>query len=49
MQGNQDQEQQDAEQIPNLEHSKYCSTDRNIAPCLRKTLLIYVLLRISQR
>ena len=49
MQGNQDQEQQDVEQISNLEHSKYCSTDRNLAPCLKKTSLIYVLLRISER
>ena len=48
MPGNQDQEQQDVEQIPISHESKHCSTTRHFVPGLRKTLLIYVLLRTSQ-
>ena len=48
MQGNQDQEQQDVEQISILLDSKHCSTTRHFAPRLGNTLLIYVLLRTSQ-
>ena len=48
MQGNQDQEQQDVEQIPISLDSKHCSTTRHLVPRLRKALLIYVFLRTSQ-
>ena len=53
MQGNQDQEVQDVEQpsisqYNTVQHSKDCSTARQLAPRLRITLLIYVLLRIKQ-
>ena len=48
MQGNQDQESQDVEQTSFLRHSKHCSTAGHLLPGLRKTLLIYFLLRISQ-
>ena len=47
MQGNQDQEQQDVEQIPISHDSKHCSTTRHFVSRLRKMLLIYVLLRTS--
>ena len=48
MQSNQDQQQQDVKQIPISLDSKHCSTTRHFAPRLKKTLLIYVLLKTSQ-
>ena len=48
MQDNQDQELQDVEQASVLQHGKHYSTAIHLLPGLRKTLLIYVLLRISQ-